>query len=660
MLKKVTDPDVLNKLNSLNSSQDNQTMGLVPVTNPDILSRLQNKYSDEIQLSVNNDIQETMSPTDVESWADWIAPSLELGTALTVVGPATARGAAAGAVFGPKGALAGGLIAGTAATSSVVFGSRFAGEVVEDYIEGREFNPDKALQAAVDSAQTEAIASTAFGIAFPVVGKTYKGAKNFLFGLKQGDEKIETVSEIQRKLKDYDVPLLPAMADVNSKTASLLTSVAAVSQLTKDTVERYLKGYNTYMGNQISQILGEFSSRGPTAQGKVLQSLAQQSEAAIQEIVTPIYKVIDAKGKNVTLNIRGKAQAFAKEITRDGRRQRKTKDGKLRNVFQAPAGLARDVEFLKGLPKDLTFTEAHKRISNLKTTLFNLQNKTGKVAVSAEEKNRIPVLQQTIKLLEEGMTEAAERLSPTLAKQYKDVTDFYSKSRKVVENSFIQQAVKTLKPAQIGKIIASPDSGGLGVDAVRELMKLSKDLKATLPKGFDETKVTLDGLSVNPLQEVRKGFLEEILKVEARDEPIKSVAKLRKQLSSPRFKETFDALFEGTPAKNKLKVLFDEIEIFQRFDTLDTGLSLSVASGEIGTIRNPRTNNLIKNLIPSFAAKNAIKPEKIDKAINMIKAVNAAEKNGSVLSPKFNATLQQLLTGQKVGLGLGALAKEED
>ena len=44
MLKKVTDPDVLNKLNSLNSSQDNQTMGLVPVTNPDILSRLQNKY----------------------------------------------------------------------------------------------------------------------------------------------------------------------------------------------------------------------------------------------------------------------------------------------------------------------------------------------------------------------------------------------------------------------------------------------------------------------------------------------------------------------------------------------------------------------------------------------------------------------------------------
>ena len=67
------------------------------------------------------------------------------------------------------------------------------------------------------------------------------------------------------------------------------------------------------------------------------------------------------------------------------------------------------------------------------------------------------------------------------------------KSRKVVENSFIQQAVKTLKPAQIGKIIASPDSGGLGVDAVRELMKLSKDLKAALPKGFDETYKTFCG-----------------------------------------------------------------------------------------------------------------------------------------------------------------------
>ena len=202
MLKPVTDPDILNKAKGLQSSRTERIKGLVPVTDPDILARVKDRYADEIELETNNDIQETMSPTDVKSWADWIAPSLELGTALAVVGPATARGAAAGSVFGPKGALAGGLIAGTAATSSVVFGSRFAGEVVEDYIEGREFNPDKALQAAVDSAQTEAIASTAFGIAFPVVGKTYKGAKNFLFGLKEGDEKIETVSEIQRKLKD--------------------------------------------------------------------------------------------------------------------------------------------------------------------------------------------------------------------------------------------------------------------------------------------------------------------------------------------------------------------------------------------------------------------------------------------------------------------------
>jgi hypothetical protein len=578
--REVVDPDMLLELNSVGQSPTaSSTGGMTLVTDQAMLDQLNKGFNPEIEAVRASQLLDVVDPEpeDPETWADWISPVLEIGSSLAVAGPATAKGAAAGSVFGPPGAFLGGLGAGVTATTVAVYGSRLAGEGVEALIEGREFNPDLAVQEAMDAAQTEALFSTVFG------------------------------------------------------------------------VKNYIDSYGKYMGEQAEQLLLSFKAAGPTKQGEVLQALITQTDQALREIVDPLYKNIDALGKKVTVRSSEKAASLADSFKKDFRaKPRYTDKGKLieSSLVEYPTSATKTaVNYLETIPNDLSFFEAHKRLSKVKARL----NKA--IRSTEQDPDRIEVLAATADMLKEAMDEAAGTLSPALKKQYDEVTDMYNKGKNVVTSTYLKKALEVNDPVQIGAMLTA-DGLTYGIKEVKELKKLAAQYKARLPK---DSKIK--GLDADPMEGIRKGFLAQVLKV-GPDSSIQSFQQLRKKLAEPKFKETFDELFKGTATQKQLDTLFDELSILERVQSGGSGFQLAVAQGEISAVRNPKVLVLLRGFIPSFLAAREISSKNIDKVINMIKTAKTAENKGVVLPKGFEERLQQLLTGQKVGLGLGALVSQ--
>ena len=651
--EQVIDPAQLLQLNSFRAGsatpEDTKNMSLI--TDEAALAQLNKGFRPELEAVRASQLRDVAEPQseDPETWADYISPMLEIGSALAVAGPATAQGAGYGfALAGPPGAAVGGLAAGVTATTLAVYGSRFAGEGVEALIEGTEFNPDRAVQEAMDAAQTEALFSSAFGVAFPLAGALGKGGKNLIKNKSLLSEaQKETIVRLQEKLKTYNASLLPSMVD-SGKKAEVLTNIAKVSQVTKNTVNNYLNSYGKYMGNQAEELLLQFKAAGPTSQGEVLQALVTQTDQALREIVDPLYKNIDALGKKVTVRSSENAMEVANGFKADFRaRPQYNKKGDLieSSLVEYPTAATKTaVDYLETIPNDLNFYEAHKRLSKVKARL-------NKAIRSGEDTDRVDVLAATADMLKDAMDDAAEQLSPTLKKQYEEVTEMYNKGREVVTSTYLKKALEVSDPVQIGAMLTS-DGLTYGIKEVKELKKLAAEYKAKLPKNSK-----VKGLDVDPLEGIRKGFLAEILKTGS-EGSIQSFQLLRKKMQEPKFKETFDELFKGTAAEKKIGNLFDELAVLERVQSGGSGFQLAVASSEYGSVRNPKVFILLRSFIPAFLANRAIATKNIDSVINMIKTAKVTTNKNLPLPKGYEAKLQQLLTGQRVGLGLGALANQ--
>ena len=100
--------------------------------------------------------------------------------------------------------------------------------------------------------------------------------------------------------------------------------------------------------------------------------------------------------------------------------------------------------------------------------------------------------------------------------------------------------------------------------------------------------------------------------------------------------------------------------MLERVQSGGAGFQLAVAGRELGAVSNPKVSILLRSFIPSFLANRAIASKNIDKVINLIKTAKTTSNKGIPLPKGYEARLQQLLTGQKVGLGLGALANESN
>ena len=266
---------------------------------------------------------------------------------------------------------------------------------------------------------------------------------------------------------------------------------------------------------------------------------------------------------------------------------------------------------------------------------------------------RADVLGETADVLQRAMDNAA-KTNPVLKAKYKEATDFYKRGKDVVSSTWLKKALKVDDPTKIGAMLTQTGNT-VGLQEIKNLKKLAAEYQASLGKG---TKIT--GLSEDPLIGIRKGFLEATLRSGQADS-IPSYKALRTKLADPKYRETFDELFKGSAAAKKIDNVLDELSILERAESLGSGFQLSVASGELGAVRNPSLLNVIKSALPAFVANKKIKPESVDKVISMLKTVSAAEAKGVILSPQFITELgNRMTTGIKTGIVTAGLIDSTD
>ena len=603
---------------------------------------------------------------DPDTYADWVNTGFEIGPALAAGSLGVARGAKVGAdltaavphpAVKAAAAVVGGAIGGGMATYPLVFGGKMAGETVEALIEGRTLDPKAAINASIDAAQTDAIASGVLGIAFPVAGRLYAKGKSTLNGkFTLNDKQIEQVIELQKNLKEYGTSLLPTMVQPRSWAARFKTDLAAVSEVTSSTVSNYLEGYERYMGDQISRIIGDYSGAPSSAmeQGQILTTLVRQTDEALSELVSPMYRVISETGRKVLVDPREAGLDAARAIRKQ--RRSETTNDKGEAVYRAKflsSGERQATEYLETLPSNLNFWEAHQRLSAVKKKLFDVSSGPNADTVAADAWG------QARDILQKSMDDASTRLSPELKEQYAKTTSFYRKGRETVNRTYFKKALETEEPSKIGAMFTQPGFQ-VGLNDIRDLKKLAAEYVNKLPKDSELRK----RLNVeDPMEAIRRGYLESALKM-APEAGESSLSAFRRNLANPKFRDTYDNLFAGTATKGKIDTLLDELAILER-SGVGSGsgggaLSLTIRSGELGAVRSPSFVNTLKGLLPGFLARRGIDKDAIDKTIASMRAVGEFEKRGLPVPKELSEGLVKRMTaGQRVGVGaIGSVVEE--
>ena len=524
---------------------------------------------------------------DPQTYADYITPALELGLGIPAATIGTTLGATSGfAVAGPPGAFVGANVVGSLFSSLAVGSANVIGETVESLVEGRKIDPNAAFEQAKDAAQTDAIMSIVFGTVMSTGGKLYRKGKEIIGG-KKGlpDEEIATIKELQEELKAVDSTLQPQMIEPNRAGPELLGSFARVSQVTKRTVDNLFKSYDKYMGKQTEQLVGMFKGGTPREQGEVLQSLINQVDTALDEIVSPMYKQIASSGKSVAVEARQRAQQAAKTFKHkfkgDPKFNNKTKEWE--ETYPSLTGKASaQVKELENLPTNLNFQEAHERLSSVKRRLHAARTSATK------DPDYIESLALTRDALQDSMKEAAGSLNPALKKQYDQVTEYYAKGQKVVSDTFLEKAMNVLDPSEIGAMLTKPGFT-VGIDQVNTLKRLAAQYAKDLPKDSEVGKQLAKQMRrTDPIESIRKGFLEESLKFEGKG-GAKSVEQLQRKLNDPKFRATFKHLFAGTGVEAKIDKLVKKLEILERGSSGGAGFQLTVAGAEQQAAKNIAT-----------------------------------------------------------------------
>jgi len=567
-----------------------------------------------------------------------------------------------------------GAVRGSLASGAALGTTEFSYDTVDALVSGEDFDPSEAFSQAWDAAETDFIYSSAGSLGLPVVTKAYRGGKQGVKALRDkfpkrqpvagkaglADESINQIVKLQAQLKEMGASLLPSMV-TDKVTPKLLEQVAKVSKLTRGTVENYFNIYGQFMGKQVDNMVSRFSNTSPRKQGQVLQAFISQNDNALAKIVDPIYKGLAIKGKGVNVDVRAEARKLADEISQSGqyRAQPKVgKDGKVIKQTTARGGVAQVISDLRATPENLNFYEAHQRLSKVKSAIADLRGS------SNPDNNLVDVLIKQQRLLESGMDASAKKLSPALQKEYADVTAYYKKGREVVGAEWLKAAMKNNDPATIGRILTQ-DGLSEGIIQIKQLRKAAADFKKDLPKPpkgasqreIDEYNEMVKGLDVDPLEGIRRGFLDEILR-SSPDDAISSAEKFANKLKQPRFRETFEELFKGTGVPAQMDEMLENLAILSRTDKAQQGFALTVAGAEQKVLTEPRLAILFKSMMPAFLAGMQITPKKMDKLISLQKAAIAAEKQGVDISQQLAISLEKLV-GRGNILGTAYTAPEQ-
>ena len=577
-------------------------------------------------------------PETVDTWADYlpIASEVAAGIATGVKGAAkgTEIGYTAGKVLPWKPAQAGLAVLGGAAGLAAVAApstavGRFGGEVLESLVEGTEFNPTVALEQAWDSAKSTALFTAAFGALGPVAKGGWQAAKNWFAGKPVPDEYIGVVEKLQEKMKEMGSTLSPLMVS-QTRGTKLITEIANVSELTKQTVKNHFDTYSKYMSGQTEKLISLLPKGSSGEHGKALQKLIAESDEALSVIVSPIYKSIDVAGRGVTVQARDDAMSLAKEIKNKFRGEPRL-DPKTKQMVETvnwPVGSSKvkqAVTWLENVPSTLTFSEAHAQLSTIKKLVRDIKSS------SNPDTAALSILNQTENVIRSSMDKAGSKLPNNLKSEYDNVTNYYKQGKNIITDVYLEKALNVNDPAQIGRMLTQ-DGFTVGLEQIKKLKELAAEYQTKLAKDSD----LYGSMSKQPdvMEGIRRGYLESLLRVEGKG-GADSLKTLREKLTQPKFKETFSALFSGTAIPKKIDGLLEELMVLERTVGTDSAFSLSLRSREIGgatSVVSPDGLNsfyrILASFLPGSLAKKGITAEAVDKQIQLVKAATEMTKRG--------------------------------
>lgn len=576
-------------------------------------------------------------PETVDTWADYLPLASEIAAGLATGVKGATQGAEIGYTAGkllPKPAQAGLTVLGGAAGLAAVAApataaGRFSGEVLESLVEGTEFNPTVALEQAWDSAKSTALFTAAFGALGPVAKGGWQAAKNWFAGKPVPDEHIAVVEKLQEKMKAMGATLSPLMVS-QTRGSKLITEISNVSEITKQTVKNYFDTYSKYMSGQTEKLISLLPKGSSGEHGKALQKLIEDSDEALSVIVSPIYRTIDVAGRGVNVQARDDAMSLAKEIKNKFRGEPRLdpKTNQMVETVNWPPGSSKvkqAVAWLENVPSKLTFSEAHEQLSTIKKLVRDIKTS------STPDTATLSILNQTENVIRSAMDKAGSKLPNNLKAEYDNVTNYYKQGKNIITDVYLEKAMQVNDPSQIGKMLTQ-DGFTVGLEQIKKLKELAAEYQTKLAKDSD----LYGSMSKQPdvMEGIRRGYLESLLRVEGKG-GADSLKILRDKLTQPQFKETFSALFSGTPIPAKIDGLLEELMVLERAVGTDSAFSLSLRSREIGgatSVVSPDGLNsfyrILSSFLPGSLAKKGITAEAIDKQIQLVKAATEMTKRG--------------------------------
>ena len=293
---------------------------------------------------------------------------------------------------------------------------------------------------------------------------------------------------------------------------------------------------------------------------------------------------------------------------------------------------------LNNLRKDMSFSEAHKELSELKARQRNMQKSVGEKSTQAEK-----LINRAIGELENSMESAAKNFNPELKIKYNNLKNMYKEGVDTIHGKWITKALNKDNVADIGQYLVKSGEN-IGVNEVKALIAKAKELK-------------VDNAGNNILESIEKEFLNNLFPQKNTKEGVDFV----RRMNTAKFRDTFNAIV-GKEKGDKLVELGKEIkQLSDGIKGSESALSLSVRSGELSGIRKPTLGGGVSLALIGAFVKKAMSPEKIQSQINQLKIINKKLLKGEPipkgLMTKFMENAGQ--TGAGAGLAIGATVPQE-
>lgn len=293
---------------------------------------------------------------------------------------------------------------------------------------------------------------------------------------------------------------------------------------------------------------------------------------------------------------------------------------------------------LNNLRKDMSFSEAHKELSELKALQRNMQKSVGEKSTQAEK-----LINKAIGELENSMESAAKNFNPELKVKYDNLKKMYKEGIDTIHGNWITKSLRKDNVADIGQYLVKSGEN-IGVKEVKALIAKAKELK-------------VDNAGNNILESIEKEFLNNLFPQKNTKEGVDFV----RRMNTAKFRDTFNAIV-GKEKGDKLVELGKEIkQLSDGIKGSESALSLSVRSGELSGIRKPTLGGGVSLALIGAFVKKAMSPEKIQSQINQLKIINKKLLNGEPipkgLMTRFMENAGQ--TGAGAGLAIGATVPQE-